>query len=307
MIRQHAIAVDGMWAGLVRTRPRTATRWHHHGAYETSIYVASGRIVMESDPAGGAFIEAGPGDFLHVPPGAIQREANPDPEERQIVVVRAGHSPAVINVDGQPQADSCPPAYHPHMNFCPRCGTALIPRLDGGRHRPACPNEGCGFTHYGDHSIGTGAVVFRDDRILLIERRVRERRFWQIPGGHVEVDEPIDSAIEREVLEETGVTARVLDCLGFRHAAGVNAERPASNIYVVFRLEDTGGDPRPDGEESFDARFFTRAEVADLADVTSTSLWAIDQTAPVETGHGFLRLAHRDGLHRPGHTIFGLT
>ena len=100
MIREQAIAVDGMWAGLVRTQPETATGWHHHGAYETSIYVVSGRVVMESGPAGGEVIEAGPGDFLHVPPGAIHREANPDPEESQIVVVRAGHGPTVINVDG---------------------------------------------------------------------------------------------------------------------------------------------------------------------------------------------------------------
>ena len=44
-------------------------------------------------------VEAGPGDFLYVPKGAIHRETNPGDTESQIVVVRAGQGPPVINVD----------------------------------------------------------------------------------------------------------------------------------------------------------------------------------------------------------------
>ena len=55
---------------------------------------------MESGPGGAEVVEAGPGDFLHVPKGAIHREANPGDEESHIIVVRAGRGPAVINVDG---------------------------------------------------------------------------------------------------------------------------------------------------------------------------------------------------------------
>lgn len=191
------------------------------------------------------------------------------------------------------------------MNFCPRCGTALTPRLDGGRPRPVCPAPGCGFTYYGDASIGTGAVVLRGDDILLIERRAPGRTWWQIPGGFVEVDEPIHAAIEREVMEETGVTARVMDVVGFRHAAGV-PDRPIANIYVVFRLLAESGEPRPDGEESFDAQFVPRAEVVRLPGVSSMSLWAIQTAlgAPFEGGMSIE--PPREGLQRPGHTIFRL-
>jgi ADP-ribose pyrophosphatase YjhB (NUDIX family) len=180
-----------------------------------------------------------------------------------------------------------------------------VRRLDGGRDRASCPSEGCGYTHYGDASIGTGAVVLREGRVLLIERRAGERRYWQIPGGYVEVDEPIDAAIEREVLEETGVTARVVDCLGFRHAAGL-PDRPAANLYVVFRLEAAAGEPRPDGEESFAAGFFSRQEIAALPGLTATSAWAIDQAAERESLRGLMRVPPREGLHRPGHTLFGV-
>lgn len=100
MVREQAIAVPGMWAGLVRTEPGASSGWHHHGTYETTIYVAAGRLRMESGAAGEAVIDAGAGDFLRVPPGAIHRESNPAEEESHLVVVRAGHGPPTINVDG---------------------------------------------------------------------------------------------------------------------------------------------------------------------------------------------------------------
>lgn len=100
MTREQAIALDGLWAGLVRTDAQMTTGWHHHADYDTSIYVVSGRLRIESGPAGDAVVEAGPGDFLHVPRGAIHREGNPGEVESHLVVVRAGRGPAVVNVDG---------------------------------------------------------------------------------------------------------------------------------------------------------------------------------------------------------------
>ena len=99
MVREKAVITDGMWADLVRTEPPIVSGWHHHGDYETSIYVISGVLRMESGPGGGSVVEAGPGDFLFVPRAAIHRERNPGDTESQIVVVRAGHGPPVINVD----------------------------------------------------------------------------------------------------------------------------------------------------------------------------------------------------------------
>jgi uncharacterized RmlC-like cupin family protein len=100
MTREQAIAVDGLWAGLVRTEANMITGWHHHADYDTSIYVVDGALLMESGPGGANVVEAGPGDFLYVPRGAIHREGNPSGEESHVVVVRAGHGPAVVNVEG---------------------------------------------------------------------------------------------------------------------------------------------------------------------------------------------------------------
>jgi len=100
MTREEAIVVDGLWAGLVRTEAHMTTGWHRYADYDTSIYVVDGALRMESGPGGADVVEAARGDFLHVPNGAIHREGNPGDEECRVVVVRAGHGPAVINVDG---------------------------------------------------------------------------------------------------------------------------------------------------------------------------------------------------------------
>jgi len=100
MVREEAVATAGMWAGFVRTEAGGASAWHHHGDYESSIFVVTGRLRMESGPGGVEVLEAGPGDFLYVAPGAVHREVNPGMEESHLIVVRAGSGPVVINVDG---------------------------------------------------------------------------------------------------------------------------------------------------------------------------------------------------------------
>ena len=55
---------------------------------------------MEFGPGGAEVLEAGPGDFLYVAPGAVHRESNPSDEECHIVVVRSGSGEPVFNVEG---------------------------------------------------------------------------------------------------------------------------------------------------------------------------------------------------------------
>jgi len=100
MTREEAIAVEGLWAGLLRSPAAVVAGWHHHGDHETAIYVLSGRFQMEFGPGGRDSFVAGPGDFIHVPPRAVHRERNPSEDELQAVVVRAGTGEVVVNVDG---------------------------------------------------------------------------------------------------------------------------------------------------------------------------------------------------------------
>ena len=100
MDRQEAYATDTMWSGVARTEAGMASGWHHHGEYETTIYVLTGALRMEFGPGGTSTVEAGPGDFVYVPKGVVHRESNPSGEPADIVVVRAGRGESTINVDG---------------------------------------------------------------------------------------------------------------------------------------------------------------------------------------------------------------
>jgi 8-oxo-dGTP diphosphatase len=49
------------------------------------------------------------------------------------------------------------------------------------------------------------AIVFRDDRLLLLQRRRDGAEDWVLPGGHPRRREGAAACVEREVLEETGI------------------------------------------------------------------------------------------------------
>ena len=100
MDRQEAFATDRMWSGAARTEAGMVSGWHHHGGYETTIYVLTGALKMEFGPDGSDTVEAGPGDFLYVPKGVVHRESNPSAGPADIVVVRAGRGESTINVAG---------------------------------------------------------------------------------------------------------------------------------------------------------------------------------------------------------------
>lgn len=57
--------------------------------------------------------------------------------------------------------------------------------------------------------VAVGAVVFHDERVLLVRRgRPPAECIWAIPGGNVQLGESLQQAAEREILEETGICIR---------------------------------------------------------------------------------------------------
>jgi 8-oxo-dGTP diphosphatase len=66
--------------------------------------------------------------------------------------------------------------------------------------------------HYPDQPlVGVGAVVFKGEEVLLV-RRGQEPAInsWSLPGGLVELGETMETAIKRELAEETGIRVRLL-------------------------------------------------------------------------------------------------
>jgi uncharacterized RmlC-like cupin family protein len=100
IIREQSVQTDGIWAGLVRAEPGMVSGWHHHGEFESTIYILTGSLRMEFGSGGEEIFDSAPGDFVFVGKHAVHRESNPSAEEATLVVVRAGLGEPVINVDG---------------------------------------------------------------------------------------------------------------------------------------------------------------------------------------------------------------
>jgi uncharacterized RmlC-like cupin family protein len=99
-LREQAIAINGMWSGLVRTEPGVTSGWHHHGEHDTSVYVVDGTVRIEFGPGGSQAVDAGSGDFVHIPKHVVHREINPGATASEEIVTRSGTGPPTINVDG---------------------------------------------------------------------------------------------------------------------------------------------------------------------------------------------------------------
>src|SRR5919201_1487947 len=79
----HARAgAEKLWAGTVVIHPKAKTGAHHHGPVESVIYVVSGRARMRWGDKLEFMAEAGPGDFIYVPPYVPHQEINANDDER---------------------------------------------------------------------------------------------------------------------------------------------------------------------------------------------------------------------------------
>ncbi len=100
----HARAgAQKIWAGTVVIHPDAKTGPHHHGALESVIYVVKGRARMRWGERLELTAEAGPGDFIYVPPYVPHQEINASRDEPlSCVVVRSDKDPVVVNLDIAP-------------------------------------------------------------------------------------------------------------------------------------------------------------------------------------------------------------
>jgi uncharacterized RmlC-like cupin family protein len=91
-----------LWAGTMVVQPSAKTGPHHHGELETVLFVMKGRVRMRWGDQLELSDEAGPGDFIYVPPFVPHQEINASPHETcEAVVVRNGQEPIVVNLEMQ--------------------------------------------------------------------------------------------------------------------------------------------------------------------------------------------------------------
>ncbi|MDQ3932610.1 MAG: cupin domain-containing protein [Actinomycetota bacterium] len=102
-ISGELVGAEKLWVGWVELGPGLVSRVHHHGESESAIFVASGRARFYSGEDLDDVHEAGPGDFVWVPPNLVHVEVNvSDVAPVQMVVARSTQEAIVVNLEDPP-------------------------------------------------------------------------------------------------------------------------------------------------------------------------------------------------------------
>lgn len=97
------VGAQKLWAGTVQIHANAKTGAHHHGPLESVIYVVRGRARMRWGERLEFMAEAGPGDFIYVPPYVPHQEINASRDELlECVLVRSDGKAVVVNLDIEP-------------------------------------------------------------------------------------------------------------------------------------------------------------------------------------------------------------
>ena len=112
--------------------------------------------------------------------------------------------------------------------------------------------------------VGASVILEDAEGRILLERRT-DNGLWGYPGGGTELDERVEDAAKRELLEETGLTANSMALFGVfsgpeTHYVYPNGDE-VSNVDVVFLCRNWTGTIRPQEEEVSEIRFFSTADM----------------------------------------------
>jgi uncharacterized RmlC-like cupin family protein len=174
--------------------------WHSHGDRGAYGVVLAGSIRVEYGPDGERSVEAGAGEFFHVPAGVVHRDANPGEDDLSLAVAFVGAGEAVVDADGPPsEAPDSPPRVAGEDDLVATAELANLTRLtpfpDADVQQVRGHADGrieSDWHHHGDNDVfghvldGEGYVEWGagpDERKLA-----RAGDFFHVPAGVVHRD-----------------------------------------------------------------------------------------------------------------------
>ena len=108
--------------------------------------------------------------------------------------------------------------------------------------------------------VGASVIIENAQQQILLQLRT-DNHCWSYPGGSVELDEEVEEAAKRELLEETGLIAHELELFGIFSGKDTHYIYPngdeVSNIDIVYLCRNYSGTIQCQEEEVMVLRFFS--------------------------------------------------
>lgn len=118
------------------------------------------------------------------------------------------------------------------------------------------------------YSVAVSGVVLSGNKVLLVHALTGDNAGeWEMPGGFVETDETIDTAVKREIQEEAGVDAKLDGLIAVRNVI----HEAHNDVCFVFLLHAENEQTTADGTEVDEAKYFTREEMEKLPNLNKLS------------------------------------
>ena len=129
------------------------------------------------------------------------------------------------------------------MNFCPQCGKALISADHGGKERKACADASCGYVHWNNPIPVLAAIVERDGKVFLVRSIGWPPGWFGLVTGFMEAGETPEEGVLREVKEELGLGAELVELIGVYPFQRMN------QVIIAYHLRLAEGEIQLDSSE----------------------------------------------------------
>jgi len=118
--------------------------------------------------------------------------------------------------------------------------------------------------------VAVGAIVWKEDRFLLIRRgRPPRQGGWSIPGGRQEAGETVHEAVHREIREEAGIDIDILGVAAVVDLIDRDGAEIGHHYTVIDMLAEWRAGGTRAGDDATDTAWVALDEIGayDLPDV----------------------------------------
>jgi 8-oxo-dGTP diphosphatase len=150
--------------------------------------------------------------------------------------------------------------------FCPYCGGGITQKHEEDILRDYC--ETCRVFFY-DNPLPVVSTIVTDERQILLVKRANDpyKGQWCLPSGFAEIDESIEEAAVRELEEETGLKARIIDLV---HVDSCTNYFYGDLIFLTFEAVTIGGKLSP-GSDTVAVKYYPIDRIPTLAFDSNTN------------------------------------